>query len=362
MNTGKSHINNLLDRYLEGDLSAGETDDLFRLLDEGNFIPEDYLSGEMTVLSPGEVIFRGKSNLHKTYSDIADAQFETLCIAELEGDLSPAQSKEILSALEKDPAKNKVYASFKKIRLEPGTVVYPNKHRLKKLTVTGRLVRISTISLSMAATIAIIIIAFNFLNTSVEDPPQTLIVEQSANIEGPGTEPAKIISNELQAGNSQPVIRTVAREQKKPAGNIIVDEGSLIISEDLIAETPERISMPDPVFLASDSPLTYPEVYPDRLADISLYSPEPYESPSLRETIASNFRERLLGEKNPAGTPIKGYEIAGAGINGINKLLGWEMDLKARKETTGEVNALTFNSRLIKIQTPVNRAEPDEQY
>ena len=362
MNTEKSHISVLLDRYFEGDLSGGETDELFKLLNEDHFNPEVHSSGELPVVSPGEVFFQHKSSLHKTYSDINDAQFETLCIAEIEGDLSISQSNEILNVLESDPGKYKVYESLKKLRLEPDTIVYQNKHSLKKLTLSGRLVRVSTISLSMAATIALLIIAFNFFNTSVEEAPQRGIVEQSTNIEGTGTEPIKTISNDLQARNSEPVIHTAVDRQKESTVKMIVDEESPVISEDVIVATPERISMPGPALLASDSPLTYPEVNSDRLADISLNSPDPYQSPSIRQSLASNFRERFLGEKDPAGTPLKGYEIAGAGINGINKLLGWEMDLNARKEKTGEVNALTFNSRLIKIQTPVNRAEPDEQY
>ena len=361
MNTEKSHINVLLDRYFEGDLSVRETDDLFKLLNEGHFNPEVHSPGELPVLSPDAACFLHKSTLHKTYSDITDAQFETLCIAEIEGDLSPSQSNEIINVLESDPGKNNVYESFKKLRLEPETIVYQNKNSLKKLTLAGRLVRFSTISLSMAATIAIIIIAFNFLNTSVEETLQRGIVEQSANIEGSGTEPSITISNDLQARNSEPIIHTAVAIQKETTVKMAMDEEIPVISEDIIIATPERISMPEPTFLAFDSPVAYPEVNSDRLADISLDSPEPYQIPSLRENLASNFRERFLGEKDPAGTPLKGYEIAGAGINGINKLLGWEMDLKARKEETGEVNALTFNSRLIKIQTPVNRAEPDEQ-
>ncbi|MCK7540263.1 MAG: hypothetical protein MZV63_59910 [Marinilabiliales bacterium] len=111
----------------------------------------------------------------------------------------------------------------------------------------------------------------------------------------------------------------------------------------------------------SDISLTRWDVKAAELAEVSIADPLTYESSTMRENIASGFREKLLGEENPDSTPLKAYEIAGAGINGINKLLGWEMNLRARKEATGEVNAITFNSKLITIQAPVKKASPDEQ-
>ena len=54
-------------------------------------------------------------------------------------------------------------------------------------------------------------------------------------------------------------------------------------------------------------------------------------------------------------TPLKSYEIAEAGIEGINKLLGWDMALVRTNDDSGELKSLYFSSRLIKFNAPVRK-------
>ncbi|HLN55662.1 MAG TPA: hypothetical protein VK207_06705, partial [Bacteroidales bacterium] len=69
--------------------------------------------------------------------------------------------------------------------------------------------------------------------------------------------------------------------------------------------------------------------------------------------IARHFRSKILDEEVPSDAPLKGYEIAEAGIDGLNKLLGWEMALTERTDENGTVKSLNFNSRMLKFKTPV---------
>ena len=82
------------------------------------------------------------------------------------------------------------------------------------------------------------------------------------------------------------------------------------------------------------------------------------ERSKLSRFIARTFRERILKEPSSADTPLKAYEIAEAGVTGLNKLLGWEMDLDERKDEKGELSSVYFNSKILKINAPVKKSEP----
>lgn len=361
MNKEKRHIKVILDRYFSGLLSNEETDELFNLLNEGSSDLDDNIPEEILSVSPGEIRYPNKHRLHKSYAEIDGTQFETLCIAELEGDLTLSQSQEIMDVLASDPAKNKVYESFQKLRLEPETIVYKGKNKLRKLTPAGRILRLAAIPISIAASITILLTALDFLENPVEKTILPVIVAESGKGQAAITE---------SSGNNTSEIPVENTEHKSIVAKVIKEESPEAVASTLAGniEKPEIIEVvaeislkPEPAAFNPEALLTTMEVDPYRLAEVSLAEPQPYGSSNIRENIASGFREKLLGEENPDSSPLKGYEIAGAGINGISKLLGWEMNLKARKETTGEVNALTFNSKLITIQAPIKKATPDEQ-
>jgi hypothetical protein len=361
MDKEKRHIKVILDRYFDGLLSVEETDELFNLLNEDSSDPDDHITEEFLSLSPGEISYPGKNRLHKSYADISGMQFETLCIAELEGDLTPSQSQEIRDVLESDPAKNKVYKSFQKIRLEPEKILFRGKHRLRKHSAAGRIVRLAAIPLSIAASITVLITALNFLNKPAEEATLIETVAEAGKVQAGATESVEKITGDIPVENTG--YKTLAANVMKEIS--VAEITSTVASNTETSETTEAVAesslKPEPAPFNPEVLSTTLEVSPFRLAEVSLAEPQTYGNNTIRENIASGFREKILGEEDPDDSPLKGYEIAGAGINGINKLLGWEMNLKARKETTGEVNALTFNSKLITIQTPVKKATPDEQ-
>ena len=74
--------------------------------------------------------------------------------------------------------------------------------------------------------------------------------------------------------------------------------------------------------------------------------------------ISKTFREKFLREKNPADSPLKGYEIAEAGVNGLNKLLGWQMAFDIKNDETGQPNSVYFRSKILKVSAPLKKREP----
>jgi hypothetical protein len=55
---------------------------------------------------------------------------------------------------------------------------------------------------------------------------------------------------------------------------------------------------------------------------------------------------------------LKAYEIAEAGVSGLNKLLGWEMALDERKDENGKLKSVYFSSKILKFNAPVKNSEP----
>ena len=77
----------------------------------------------------------------------------------------------------------------------------------------------------------------------------------------------------------------------------------------------------------------------------------------LSRFISKTFREKILKEKSAKDTPLKGYEIAVAGVTGLNKLLGWEMALDKKNGENGELKSIYFSSKLLKFNAPVKKSE-----
>ena len=71
--------------------------------------------------------------------------------------------------------------------------------------------------------------------------------------------------------------------------------------------------------------------------------------------IARFFHEKIMNEKNPGDRPVESIEIAEAGITGINKLFGWDMELQKETDENGIITSYYFNSRLLKFNTPVKK-------
>jgi hypothetical protein len=50
--------------------------------------------------------------------------------------------------------------------------------------------------------------------------------------------------------------------------------------------------------------------------------------------------------------------IANACVNGINDILGWDMELEEVKNKSGEQAKVNFNSSLLSFSAPMNKNQP----
>jgi hypothetical protein len=84
---------------------------------------------------------------------------------------------------------------------------------------------------------------------------------------------------------------------------------------------------------------------------------EVVEMSNVARFVTKFFREKILHEKVARETPLKGYEIAEAGVAGLNLLFGWEMALNEKNDENGELTSVSFSSKILKFNAPVKKTE-----
>lgn len=350
--------------YLDGNLSDSDAGLLFSFLEENPDLKEEFNELTKYNINPPVFQFPNKDLLRKSFNDINESQFDYLCVAGTEGDLNEEQAKELAAAVENDPEKRRNYDIIRKIKLSAPAVEFRYKSRIKKLTLPAKIIRISVIGLSAAASVLLL---FSILNQTPS------VVKPIITAEIPALDTA---------GSALPVTTQKDNVIKTPAAINPGQENSVAGSRLAEVTIPETIA--ENLFItgqtAADStaePLQTGKVVISSIAfrtEVKLtgsglygslvaintpvsYSRQDDEAPGFNDFIARIFREKILKSDNPSQGELKVYEIADAGINGLNKLLGLNMSLDENIDENGDVTSVYFNSRLIKFNAPVKKDE-----
>lgn len=349
--------------WLDGNLNDIEAAKLKLFLEENPDIKEEYDEPTILRLSSSMESFLHKNNLKKTTATLPESQLEYLCIASLENDLSPEQMAELKEIIDTDPLKQNEFDLIQKTKLTPSEETFKHKNRLFRRTFAQNFIRISVIGLSAAA-----VIAFVVLNYVIKPELLPVKSDKTAQTTAPLNK------------NQEPMLTTVAdqhskTEKKKPgktdkdllamSNKMVIpdkksDPGTFIRPDSMIRGTDTLNSIINKVRVSFDSELNVDPLPNNLIAlDYTLIVP-PYDDgrSKLSRFIAKTFREKILREKTAKDSPLKGYEIAEAGVSGLNKLLGWEMALDEKKNKNGELESIYFSSRILKFNAPVKKTEP----
>jgi hypothetical protein len=76
---------------------------------------------------------------------------------------------------------------------------------------------------------------------------------------------------------------------------------------------------------------------------------------NVQRFLARFFHEKIMKDKNSGNRPVESFEIAVAGITGLNKLFGWDMALHKNTDDNGEIRSYNFTSKLLKFNAPVKK-------
>lgn len=346
--------------FLDGNLSEIQVEELKVFLQENPGLNEELNGLIMVTLNPPDFTFSGKNMLGKSPENLSEEQFEYLCIANLENDLTPGQKSEMNEIISRDEMKRKSFERIQKLKLNPFPASFAAKSSVKKLTTGQKIFRLSVIGLSAAATIAIIVSIFQFTskNTKQESTrtsqiitPDTTFIEygQTAAVKKPQTNTVR--------KSGGPAIR-------KSITEVPVSKVNMTLTEQVNQEGPDSL----PVFHRPEAlnPFTV-EIPEDFIAvnnpdagSIRIYDPDyippliEYRS-NVQLFFAKLFHEKIMKDNNSGTRPVESFEIAQAGIKGLNKLFGWEIALHKNTDENGDIRSYNFSSRLLKFNAPVKK-------
>jgi hypothetical protein len=339
---------------LDGNLTEQQTEQLMLFLSENPDLQDELRDMDSSVIIPPPAEFTGKAGLRKTAAEITDIQFEYLCAAYAENDLSPEEVNEFSQITASDPRRRKTAELIGRIKLLPPDIRYLHKNRLRKTTPFQRTLRLSAALLGTAATIALLI---------------TLSVSIPGNEMGDRDNISQTITNEN--ATEQPVIQQLTANPPAESGksedevNIIAPATSIPSSavheiRGLVKDrgVTDIIHTAEVLPCSAIVPVYYSGLKEHTLIRLSFNNPVQADDRwAAGRFVAKLFREKILKEETVNDSPIKGYEIAEAGVAGLNRLLGWEMALEKSSYENGEPKSVYFSSKVLKIQAPVNRTE-----
>jgi hypothetical protein len=354
MKIDRTNYEEWLQDWLDDNLTGPEADQLNAFLEVNPDIKAEFEGISSLKLNPEEPFFSKADRLKKNVKDIPDSQFEILCAAYFENDLSDNQKSEVDEMIKADRRKLEIFKSISVVRLKLPRCSFPDKQLLLKKEPSGRIFRLVFAGLSAAAIIALIIL--------------------SGVLRHYGPKQEELIANEITPADSQQneIKQEIpyVSELKQRSGE--VPESKVNVAGLQERDTADYKSSDDydpgrePVIIAKAEiipiePLTV--AAQAELAPANLRNPviENFDyRTNTGKFISRVFRKEIMKEEQPSESPLHAYEIAEAGIKGMNRLLGWDMAITRNTDGNGEIRSVYFNSRIISFKTPVKKNENGE--
>jgi len=318
--------------FKDGVLSAHQEEELFLFLNENEDLQDEFEMSDSPVLHPDIYIRMNRDGLKKNFTDLNENQQEELMVAVIEGDIPGDEVENIMSIINGNRELSTVYQSLEKIKLLAQPVSYNRRRGLRRISINKRYSRVAWYVVSAVATLAIpvcllIFIPGNQNNPGNLNPVSGLQAEGNTNSEY--TAVPEITVNDEVTGYSMDRTATIS--------TVNSDDNNTVNQQ-----VDRQPVIEDPV----DEQLTVPE------RNVIRIEPAPISS-SL--PISKSDPQMQLAEMIPVIIPVdadrnfNARKIAGAAINGVNKLLGWEMKLENEKDLNGNVNSIRFSSQLVTV-------------
>ncbi|NMC37722.1 MAG: hypothetical protein GYA41_05315 [Bacteroidales bacterium] len=349
--------------WLDGKLSREQAETLIAFLKQNPDLDEELNDLELVKLEPPEINFPGKSILGRSPESLSDEQFDNLCIASLENDLTTTGQEELDYIVSIDENKRKNYELVKKLKLKPSDVIFRGKESVKKLTAVQKIFKYSLAGLSMAATLALLITLYLFIKpagreslTSGSFTSDTLLIELRKGITG--------VTDQVIAEISSPHAADISKmnEAERAAGKYFPGnkekqgnpESTDKVSVTLRELPPELLALRIPeitVDVPDSGSLALRQFNPSNIAPANQD-----QRSNVDKFLARIFHEVIMNDTISGDRPVKSYDMAVAGITGINRLLGWEMALDKKTDEKGEIRSYYFSSRLLKFNAPAKKS------
>jgi hypothetical protein len=354
--------------YLDGRLSPEQVVELMSFLEENPDLKTELKDFEEINVEPGKIKFESKRSLKKAFI-VNDSNFDDLCIASLEGDLTEEESTLFQNWLQQNPFKVREFELYKKTRLIPEKITFDFKSTLKRRSA----VRIFTPRVwgyfSAAASIIILITLYIFISRpdANENTVISELITDTTNIKtksqtGPEHQTKTDIEKEIipydKPGDSK-------QHEIKPRSNKIIEKP--VIAQDVYIglDKSNRLLKPDTIELTLNK-IQRKEINPlPEKSILALLVPikdlevveNTHDNLTLSQMAIKTFKSEILKEEKNKINPNKFtlWDIADAGIRGVNKIVGWEMELDKEYSEEGNLIALAFDSNTVSFSRSLNK-------
>jgi len=342
--------------YLDGRMSPDQVIRLMSFLKENPDLKTELKEFKDINIEPGKTKFEPKRTLKKQFI-INDLNFDNFCIAGLEGDLTNEESKLFQTWLQQNPLKAREFELYKKARLIPEKITFDLKSTLKKSSGSRIIAPKVWGYVSAAASIIILITLYIIISqptgtTTAETKSQTVPETQAKiEIEKENT-PYNTPIDSTKQENTTRINDIVEKPVIAQEVNIVPEKSNSLIKPDAIVITLKKIRrkninpIPEKPILAALVPTKELEVIEN-----------PYTNLTLSQKAVKSFKSEILKEEKEKINPDKLtiWDIADAGIKGVNKIIGWKMEFDKKYDEEGELTALAFDSNTISFNHNMNK-------
>jgi hypothetical protein len=352
--------------YFDGNLSDAQIADFEDFLLLNPDLREELEGLEKIKLEPENDSLADKDILRKIDLDtpISDHNFDDYCIAYLEGDLSRAQSMLFESYLKLHPGKRKDLSIYQHTILSANlSESFIDKSSLKKITPVIRRIYLFS-GFSIAAAIAILMVIF--LRIDTVDVPDIYVEKiQHENI-APVNEDINNREDESITGTENILAEVVEKKsilsKTRSSESFKVDSVKAISEEDQTESSSD--SFDNDIYANLDLPDAYiGTAIPDKITSLSKNDYKPEMTTDIGEPeylslpdIALNYvNEKVIKKAVPDTEPSKItlWDVADAGIKGINRVTGSEIKLEKQTDIKGETKSISFDAGFIGFYRPV---------
>ncbi|MFO7617908.1 MAG: hypothetical protein R6V75_11730 [Bacteroidales bacterium] len=338
--------------YLDGQLDGGQVDQLLDFLNENTDLRMELEEAAGMRLIPGDDQLDNKDDLKYDGLDIPGVPHtDHRCIARMEGDLSQAESDLFDGELGGNQKLAGQYAAYLQTRLAADSAVrYPDHAQLKRKTRA-----LGNWWVSIASIAAVLVLALflwpqrgeeaGSLATTGDAPLETNIQGEAPISEPPVSQEPSVSLASLTPIPAKALKKTAPRTETIKETNPVEREVNRI--EPLTAKVPlPGSTIPNPL----SSPVLYASA-----ATPQAPAANQDEYLTVPQLALNFFRERVLGQDPELvkQTRFTIWEVADAGINRIGSLVGSSAELNRQYGQDGDLVAISFNSRLVGVETPV---------
>lgn len=334
--------------HIEGLLPKDESAFLKKLIKEDASKRAEFNVFEKTKLIVEKETFNEKLLIKKPeiIHDVTSLNFEEYCVACVEGWLDQSGLVSLNEYIAQNPKQKRELDIYLKTRLIPDfSIVYPDKRKIKRYSILSPTIKKYLSVISSAA--AIITLAFMVFYTTTLDDKTKLSSSLTSQINNSFVDKGNVEENLISASVEDKKQRQLKAILHDPFGFEKISGKK---------RTPAKIEF---VNLQED----IERIKPIQIVHIDCPPcKQMFENQPLAITKANPFigvnkleNEKLNNQKTLNETQIKStvWEIAQAGISGLNKITNTELSVE--KKQNKNKTKIAFNSRYFSFSTNVNK-------